>query len=352
MCTTNKRNSTIEWLRIIAMFLIIFSHYGSHGMGLAHGEVLEGFNLYILRGLDLANIGVDLFVLIMGYFCINYASNIEHILRLYFKVLSYSVIILFFYTLYTQNFQLNLFFKCLFSVSIGFYWFPKPYLIIYLLCPFINIGLKSLTKQQMRDEISILLILFTILDLLPMINMYGNEMILQFFILYSIGAYIRIHCENQYIYSQKTRTILLIMSFMILEFVIIMSEFLFGKGNYFTTRNSIFIITTAVLLLICFINMKPYYNNIVNKIAGATFGVYLIHDNELIKNFIWNDIFKTRQFHDSRYMIIHFIITVLTIYIICTIIDLVKTKIIDKPINHIIHKIIYKKNSKILSKGE
>ena len=55
---------------------------------------------------------------------------------------------------------------------------------------------------------------------------------------------------------------------------------------------SIIVVLIAVELLNAFRKMKPFYNKWINVIASATFGVYLIHDNELVRPYIWNEIFQ------------------------------------------------------------
>ena len=73
------------------------------------------------------------------------------------------------------------------------------------------------------------------------------------------------------------------------------------------------------------------YNKWVNLIASATFGVYLIHDSNLIRPFLWIDLFKNASYQNSPLLIPYSIIVVLLVYTVCTIIDLGRKYLIEKP---------------------
>ena len=76
----------------------------------------------------------------------------------------------------------------------------------------------------------------------------------------------------------------------------------------------------------------------INIIASATFGVYLIHDSNIIRPLLWQELFKNAQYQDSMLLIPYSIIVVAIVYLICTLIDLLRQQIIEKPfmklINH------------------
>ena len=64
------RNSSIELLRIISMIMIVFHHFAIHG-GFTFGASISithfWYNLIIMGG----KIGVDIFVIISGYYLIS-----------------------------------------------------------------------------------------------------------------------------------------------------------------------------------------------------------------------------------------------------------------------------------------
>lgn len=66
------------------------------------------------------------------------------------------------------------------------------------------------------------------------------------------------------------------------------------------------------------------------------FGVYLIHDNNLIRHFLWIDLFKNSTFYKSQYLIYHASSAVLLVFIVCIIIDQLRYIFIEKPFFNLI----------------
>ena len=71
----------------------------------------------------------------------------------------------------------------------------------------------------------------------------------------------------------------------------------------------------------------------VNKIATATFGVLLIHGNSnAMREWLWRDVLKNVSYLNSPYLWIHALLSVLGIYVICVIIDLLRIRCIERPL--------------------
>lgn len=70
----------------------------------------------------------------------------------------------------------------------------------------------------------------------------------------------------------------------------------------------------------------------VNSIASASFAVYLLHDNEYIRNFIFKDLLKTDYFYNTNglILILHIIFSVIFIYSVAYIIERIRLIIIEK----------------------
>ena len=84
-----ERNSKIELLRILSMFMIVLSHCSVHS-GINFSSLPLGFNREILELSMLGNVGVILFIFITGYFSINiifiYFSNIFLFKYVFFNI--------------------------------------------------------------------------------------------------------------------------------------------------------------------------------------------------------------------------------------------------------------------------
>jgi hypothetical protein len=94
----------------------------------------------------------------------------------------------------------------------------------------------------------------------------------------------------------------------------------------------------------CFATLKMNYHKGINMIASATFGVYLIHDNNIIRKSLWIDWFRNAEYQDSLLLIPYSIFVVAVVYIVCSIIDLLRRYIIEIPCMKIVkrysHKVI------------
>ena len=89
--------------------------------------------------------------------------------------------------------------------------------------------------------------------------------------------------------------------------------------------NPIIIVQTIIYFL--FFDTLKISSNFINKISKLTLGVYLIHDNSLIRKFLYG-FFKVinRQFYSIR-MIIYIFIISLVVYIICLTIEYLRQKL-------------------------
>ena len=88
-----------------------------------------------------------------------------------------------------------------------------------------------------------------------------------------------------------------------------------------------------------FINLKMNYHKWINIIASASFGVYLIHDDNFLRTFIWKDLFNVSSFEGSAVVIPYSIAVIITLYAVCTAIDLIRQKVVEKPYLIIVDKL-------------
>lgn len=188
------RNMTVEYLRVIFIFLIVLLHilwkdYG--GVYLMPSN--QSTEAYIQLGLtNLTSIGVTGFILISGYYGVK--LKISRILSLWIQTTTYAlasvlVISIFFggsFIKKTVDAPLMLFDGC--------WWFVTDYLVLMLLSPFLNAGLDILNKRQ-------LLFIIWVISFI----MYGAEWfhakdasmpLLLFFNTYLVGRFIKLYPIN------------------------------------------------------------------------------------------------------------------------------------------------------------
>lgn len=117
-----ERVSNIEVLRIIAMLMIILHHYTVYG-GTDKLYLLSNgyfFNVFLLQIATLGELGVNVFVLILGYYSVKGSFSIKKILKLEIQVVFYSVIG---YLLLGHGFSIKEFIQNCMPVLFNKYWF-------------------------------------------------------------------------------------------------------------------------------------------------------------------------------------------------------------------------------------
>ena len=113
-----------------------------------------------------------------------------------------------------------------------------------------------------------------------------------------------------------------------------------NKSSHFYTSISLLMLFVATMFLIVFSNTTPFYNRIINIFGGCTFGVYLLHDNNYVRTWLWSEVLNNSLYYDSKLLIVHFAVSVIIVYLCCTCIEYIRKYMIEKYVfNRIINRI-------------
>ena len=334
---SNKRQSNIELLRIIAMFLIVAHHFSVHG-GFEFLNTEVTTNKLWIQFIQMGGkIGVNLFVIISGYFLIDAKScKIKKIIKLWTQIFTYSIgIFIIFVALGVEPFAIKELIKHILPITYSEWWFASTYFVLYLISPYLNKLLTSLDKQTYQRLLVLTTICWCIIPTFLTSSLESNNLI-WFIYLYTLSGYIKLNIKNIHISSKRCIIIALILSALtflsvvIFDFIGIKISF-FGKhATYFYDLQSLPIILISIFTFIGFLEMNIKKNKIINTIASATFGVYLIHDNNYIRKFLWETLFKNATFSNSLYLIPYSIVAIMLVFLTCTIIELFRIYVIEK----------------------
>ncbi len=345
--TTNKktRNTSFELLRIIAMFSITICHLATHGkfdFDLNTLSLPRFWWYFIELG---GNFGVNVFVLISGYFLIFDNSgtfNIKKILKLWGQVFFYSMLIYVTFGLCgISEFSVLSFIKSFFPMTFGSYWFASTYFVLYLLHPFLNMFLSRMDKITFQRLLVLLLIMWCVIPSFTF-SEYQSNKLLWFITLYSLAAYIRFFGLNpiislrHYICFFILSSLLRFLSGIVLIIIGTHITFAATHALAFYGIQSVLTLLSALSIFMVFKSINLGYHKWINIIASATFGVYLIHDNRIIRKFLWEELFKVNSYSNSALLIPYSICVVLLIYTVCTIIDLLRQILFEKAFLYVI----------------
>lgn len=280
-----SRNSNIEFLRILSMFLILALHanYLSIGWPTTEEAVIKPISTFVRVSFEeICIICVNLFVLISGWFSIKikFKSFIGFLFQCFFIIiLMYAVGL----ALSKASLAPDSILQC-FMLQ-GNAWFVMAYLGLYILSPFLNHYCEIASKRQLKNILIIFFIFQTIYgDFSNNVTFIDRGFSTFSFIgLYLLARFIRLHGRNLI----KRPLLLYIVSMIgLILWYWIPLRLGFSQISEMALRYTCPLNITASLgLIVYFANMKMRHNVLINFVAASVFSVYLCH---ICNNWTWN----------------------------------------------------------------
>lgn len=100
-------------------------------------------------------------------------------------------------------------------------------------------------------------------------------------------------------------------------------------ATYFYSRNSLLTIILAILLLLCFKDIKLKSIKFVNYFASLAFGIYLIHDNYYVRIWMYDNLFHCKELAESNLLLPFILVCSFIITFICMIFEALRMYIFD-----------------------
>lgn len=298
MNKTKFKQSNFELMRIISMFLIVVFHV------IQHGRLIENFSypyleiiFNIIKSLTL--VAVNSYIIMTGYFQSKLHFRIKKFLIILFQFFFYKTII--FLILGCLNIVpiTKEFILSYYNPKELEYWFIFYYLILYLLSNFLNSIIRQLNLKMYTILIIILFFVFSIIPILSNGKIIENTgfTLQQFVFLYFIGGYIRIRKEKQKKNNNKV-SYLSLFTYIIISIIIVIIYYtalnsninnitIKGIINYSFYYSNPLVLIQTISYFIFFSTLK-INNKTINNIARYILGVYLIHDNSLIRDLLYS----------------------------------------------------------------
>ena len=338
-----KRESNLELLRIVAMLAIIAHHYVVNS-GITDLYDFSNVNknmIFLQLWGAWGKTAINCFVLISGYFmCTSTLTSLKY-LKIYFIAKFYKIII--FVILAIGGLQVvsfsslyNLVFCYLLRADFGF---TGSFLVFYLFIPFYNLLLQHLDKDKLKKFVVMLLCFYSIVP-----TFFPNEGIAEpiewYMVLYFVAAYIRLY-PSEWMRKNKICVPLLVVSIVIAVVSILFMDVIGGEYNFISyyhlieDSNKFLAFIIGLLLFLSFKNLKIKHSKIINSIAATTFGVLCIHANsDAMRTLIWKYILDVCRKYDDTLLGLaaHAILSMVGIFIICSAIDLLRIRLLEKPI--------------------
>lgn len=315
------RKSNFELLRIIAILIIIMHHYAQIGCNeLLVANVVSGqrlFSQFLFMG---GKVGVNLFVLISGYFLCKQEFRLSKLVTLLIWIFTYSVVFMCVLAVFFDyRFGIFEIVQSLFPVTFNRYIFPSTYVLMYLFVPFINHFINTVDKKMYQRFILIGGIVFVVLPTLTAMDFMAPDLV-WFIYLYLLAAYIRIYeplskiKAKHWLLAGSGMYGLLFLSMVFMDFVGLYIPAVGVKASYFIGQNRLPAVLSAVLLFVGFSRLEMKTSKCINYIGGCAFGIFLFHTFPWDYNFLWIRLLKTTDYIGKTSFYLHAVLSILLVF--------------------------------------
>lgn len=289
----NRRNSSIDLLRIISMLMVICNHLISWSNILPDETyaltpmwlVTNTFFVFLLPA-------VNCFVLISGYFLCTSRFRLKKLISLWLQTAFYSVGIYLLVCCFSDTvaFSLTTLIKSCFPVTMQRYWFITAYFLMYALSPFLNILIRAMNQRMHLMCCIVLFLIFSFAAIVVYISdfssVYGGYTFIWFCVIYIAGAYIRLYVPTQVKHQKWMFLISAILSLTICGekyLAHLITPAITGSvvlDGLFYSYNSIIAVPCALALFQAFRGLSirsGIAGKIIQVLAPLTLASYLIH---------------------------------------------------------------------------
>lgn len=332
------RDSNIEFFRIIVMLMIVAHHYvvNSGLYSVATLDFPSPKSTFLLFFGWAGKTGIDCFLLITGYFMCKSNISLYKFIKLFgafyfYKVLFWGIFVVTGYV----DFSVRHAVKSLMpftSISDGF---VSCFLVFFCFIPFLNVLVKSMSKKQHQLLLILCLIAFSIFP--QVLIKVSLNYVGWFMVVYLIGSYFRMYPSQWSLSTKKTGLSMLCV--VALSLLCVWGgaclSYVTGKNFFYffvSDANKPLAVATSTCAFLFFKNVKMGYSRVINFIAASTFGVLLIHANsDDMRRWLWNDLLDNVGAYSGN-VYLHAVLSVLTVYIVCTLIDALRIHLFEKPL--------------------
>ena len=292
MAASKVRESNMELLRLLAMFLILVVHSDFFALGkpdnaLVLSRPVEGFTRLFIEAV--AFICVDVFVLLSGWYRIRF--SLKGLIKFLYQCLFFSIGIYMLLVLTGLfNFSLSTFAECFF-VNNNSYWFVKAYILLFILSPALNYFVDHCDKQMYK----LILLLFFIFQCLygwlssgAAFLMLGNSTC-SFIGLYLLSAYVNKYRPRWSTLGWRAYLWVFVGICLLESAMPMITAYVFNNDSLTASvlsrvyaYSSPLVILSSLSFLLTFASIKVFYNKVINWIAISCFAACLLHGHHCV----------------------------------------------------------------------
>ena len=342
-----QRNSALELLRILAMLFIMATHFSVHGiyhvltpdaMPAAVADNMSSWQMHITNIMAWwGDFGNSIFIAISGYFMVDRQVKPRKIVLLASNTFLYAWVILALVKAFAPE-------LCpegaiawnLVPMWVGENWFVSCYILFFCFVPFYNKFLMGLRQREYLRFVLLFFMAYTALPAMGYQNFMAGAKLLLFGMMYAIGGYLRRFCQERLVpacHRGYART-----AWGLLCLTVLLAALTECNDIYFHVDDMMkkmvgyvfaLQVVLVAMLLMAFGSMKPFYSRGINSLAGATLGVYLIHDNAFMRTIIWDRILPNAEYFTSDYYVLFVAAKIAGVFLVCSGIELIRQRYVE-----------------------
>lgn len=321
-----KRNSSVELLRIVAMFLVLVVHADFFTLGVPDRNLIKTEPLFSFGQLlfeSFSIVCVNVFVLISGWFGLR--PKLKGFCNFIFQCLFFSIGIYILICLFFDNFSIKGFAECFFLT--GAYWFIKAYIGLYLLSPLVNRFIETVDGKTLLRFIIFFYLYQTIFAWCSKATTFLDSgcNTISFIGLYCLARYFHLY-PNKWT-SKKPRVY--IWGYLGLSVVCAVTSYVLGLigldgliGRFYVYVSP-FVILSSLLLLLGFTRMQ-LSSKFINWVASSCFAVYLLHVNPNVIGYFCKVVEDIVQRYSGFMVLLVLFMFLLMVFIVSILIDKVR----------------------------
>lgn len=340
-----KRQANFEVLRVVAMGMIVamhFMHKGGIIEPLTTNTTAVNLTAWLIELLCI--VAANCYMLIAGYFLVDATWKLKKLVMLVSQVLFYSLLIpivcLCIGVGDVASWSIYEWLTVVLPLQMDHYWYATAYILVFLLSPVLAAGVKALSKKQLEVTILTLLTYFcffkTICPFVLATDKYGYDYP-WFICVFLIAAYVRLYgkyglqigkisvlqTSKKAVAPYLCAVLFMFVFSLILGVINAKTANLDHYLNMVHSYNSIFTVIASVSFFYIFLHWQPKETALLRwicRIAPYTFGVYLIHENIVIRT-LWPTWFGVEYVRGSWLFLPYMLLVIVCVFAVCMVFD-------------------------------
>lgn len=343
---SKERDSNLELLRIIAMFLIV-AHHSVVNSGITDNfsfiELTPNMIFLQLWGMW-GKTAINVFVMITGYFMCTSKLTWRRFAKMYLETKFYTIVIAIFFSIVryeplSLEGILRLLFGNIREVNI---YFIGSFLAFYMFIPFMNTMIEKLGSNLWKLVLSLLGMFMVVGTFFFNAAVFSH--VSWYATLYFTAAWFRLYPDR---YTESRRFIgLVLLVAVLLSYASVVAidalEHAVGaeRGwacSYYLVADSnkllAFFVGTSAFLF--FKNLRMRQSRLVNRVAATTFGVLCIHANsDTMRRWLWRDLLDIPSMYawSLPKLIVAEMLIAAGVFAICSALDMLRIRYIERPL--------------------